>query len=241
MSDSDVVVKQTKSPVEVITEFLGSSVGAKVVMAVTGLGLWGFVLAHMLGNLQVFQGPEALNSYGEFLQHDLLHGAGIWLLRAGLLVLFVAHIAFGLRLAAKNRAARPVSYAKKKLMRTNMASMSMAVTGLIVLGFLVFHILHYTVGTITPGDFTLQDPKGRHDVFEMVWRGFHTPWIIAVYVVGQIVVLSHLTHGTVSLWQSIGWHHPVWSPALKVIGRGLAVLIFAGNLGIVFAVWSWSR
>lgn len=241
MSDSDVVVKQTKSPIEVVAEFLGSSVGAKVVMAVTGLGLWGFVLAHMLGNLQVFQGPEPLNAYGEFLQHELLHGAGVWILRAGLLLITALHIFFGLRLAAKNRAARPVPYAKKKLMRTNMMSMSMALTGLIVLGFIVFHILHYTVGVVVPADFDVHDAKGRHDVFEMVWRGFHTPWIVAVYVIGQIVVLSHLTHGTVSLWQSIGWHHPVWSPALKVIGRALAVAIFAGNLGIVFAVWAWTR
>lgn len=241
MSDSDVVIKKTKSPVEVVAEFLGSSVGAKVVMAVTGLGLWGFVLAHMLGNLQVFQGAEPINAYGEFLQHELLHGAGIWLLRSGLIVLFVVHIAFGLRLAAQNRAARPVAYAKKKTMRTNLASLSMAVTGLIVLAFLVFHILHYTTGSITPADFDVHDSKGRHDVFEMVWRGFHNPAIVAVYLIGQIILLSHLTHGTVSLWQSIGWHHPVWTPALKVIGRGLAVAIFAGNLGIVIAVYSWTR
>ena len=241
MSDSDVVIKRTKSPVEVVGEFVGSSVGAKVIMAVTGLGLWGFVIAHMLGNLQVFQGPEPLNAYGHFLQHELLHGAGVWAMRAGLLTITALHIAFGLRLAAKNRAARPVQYAKKKTMRTNPASLSMAVTGLVVLGFIVFHILHYTVGVVVPVDYALEDAKGRHDVFEMVWRGFHTPWIVAIYVIGQVVVLSHLTHGTVSLWQSLGWHHPVWTPVLRVVGRGLAVLIFAGNLGIVFAVWSWTR
>jgi succinate dehydrogenase / fumarate reductase cytochrome b subunit len=239
MSDSDVVIKKTKTPLQVLVDFLGSSVGAKVVMGVTGLGLWGFVLTHMLGNLQIFQGSEAINAYGHFLQHGLLHGAGVWILRAGLLVLFVSHIAFGMRLAALNRAARPVAYKKKKLMRTNFASMSMAATGLVILAFFVFHILHFTTGNVLSDLFNqheVVDGVRRHDVFKMIVGAFKIPWVVAVYVVGQVVLLSHLTHGTVSLWQSIGWHHPVWTPALKVIGRALAVCIFAGNIGIPLAI-----
>jgi len=239
MSESDVVVRQAKSPLQVTSEFLQSSVGAKVVMGITGLGLWGFVLTHMLGNLQVFQGAEALNAYGHFLQTSL-HGAGVWILRAGLAGLFVLHIFFGIRLAAKNRDARPVAYKAKKSMRTNLASLSMATTGLLILAFVVFHILHFTTGNILPELHSYTetvDGVVRHDVFKMVVGAFKMPLIVAIYVIGQTILLSHLTHGTVSLWQSIGWHHPVWTPALKVVGRGLAVFIFAGNIGIPLAIF----
>ncbi len=238
MSESDVVVRETKSPVEVVVDFLKSSVGAKVVMGLTGLGLWGFVIAHLLGNLQIFQGADAINSYAYGLQ-NLLHGAGVWIVRAGLLGITVVHIGFGLRLAAMNRAARPVAYRVRKNRTTNLSSLTMATSGLLLLAFIVFHLLHFTTGNVLPSLYDVYetaDGVRRHDVFAMVVAAFQIPWVVAVYVIGQIILLSHLTHGTVSLWQSFGWHHPVWSPALKVIGRGLAVLIFAGNIGIPLAI-----
>lgn len=234
MSEGDVVNKGGKSAVEVLALFLKSSVGAKVVMGLTGLVLWGFVLGHMVGNLQVFQGAEPLNAYGEFL-HSLAHGAGLWVVRAVLLVVFVSHIAFGLRLARMNRMARGTEYRVRKNRRTNVASMTMAISGLVILAFFVFHILHFTTGSIQP-EFFHADAKGRHDVFDMVVKGFKTPWIVAVYLVGQTVLLSHLIHGTVSLWQSLGLNHKVWSPALKVIGRALAVFIVGGNVAIPLAI-----
>ncbi|HEY1098009.1 MAG TPA: succinate dehydrogenase, partial [Myxococcota bacterium] len=174
MSDGDVVVRKAPSPFEVVSRFLMSSVGAKVVMGLTGLALWGFVLGHILGNLQIFQGAEPLNAYGAFLK-DLAHGAGIWVIRAGLLAVVVAHIFFGIRLARMNRIARgAVGYRTRKNRRTNLASLTMAVSGLLILAFIVFHLLHFTAGTIQP-EFFHTDAKGRHDVFDMVVQGFKTP------------------------------------------------------------------
>ena len=234
MSDNESVNKGAKGPLEVAMLFLGSSVGAKVVMGLTGIVLWGFVLGHMLGNLQVFQGAEPLNAYGEML-HNLGHGAGLWAVRAVLITVFVTHILFGLRLARMNRVARGTEYRVRKNRRTNLASMTMAISGLVILGFVVFHILHFTTGNVQP-EFFHMDAKGRHDVFDMVVKGFQTPWIVAIYIVGQTVLLSHLIHGTVSLWQSLGIQHAVWTPALKVIGRALAVFIVGGNVAIPLAI-----
>jgi succinate dehydrogenase / fumarate reductase cytochrome b subunit len=235
MSDSERVVSSARSPVEVALMFVNSSVGAKVIMGLTGLALWGFVLGHVVGNLQVFQGREPLNDYGAFL-HGLGHGAAIWVIRAGLLAVVGAHIFFGLKLARQNRMARGSEYRMKKQRRTNLASLTMAVSGLVILAFIVFHILHFTVGVVQP-EFFQNDSKGRHDVFGMVVAGFKTPWITAIYVVGQTLLLSHLVHGTVSLWQSLGVHHLVWSPGLKVIGRALAIFVVAGNIAIPLAIF----
>ena len=234
MSEGERVVRGSKSPLEVLSLFVNSSVGAKVIMGLTGLVLWGFVLGHMVGNLQVFQGREPLNAYGEFL-HTLGHGAGLWAVRAVLIAVVGSHIFFGLKLARMNRQARGSEYRVKKQRSTNIASLTMAVSGLLILGFIVFHLLHFTVGAIQPEFYHLDD-KGRHDVFDMVVKGFKTPWVVAIYVVGQVLLLSHLIHGTVSLWQSLGFHHGVWSPALKVIGRALAILIVGGNLAIPLAI-----
>jgi len=156
--------------------------------------------------------------------------------RAALLAIVLSHIFFGLRLAAMNRAARgPVGYRTKQSLRTNTAAMTMAVSGIVILAFIVFHLFHFTIGGIT--ELPPLDEKGRTDVFLMVFQAFKTPWIVVVYVVGQTLLLSHLTHGTVSLWQSLGLHHPVWTPALRVAGRALGVSIFAGNIGIPLAIF----
>jgi succinate dehydrogenase / fumarate reductase cytochrome b subunit len=234
MSEGERVVRGAKSPIEVTLDFLRSSVGAKVVMALTGLLLWGFVIGHLVGNLQVFQGREPLNAYGELL-HSLGHGAALWVVRAVLLSALVAHIGFGLRLAAANRAARgPVGYRKKKAMRTNVAALTMAASGLLILGFIVFHLLHFTIGGIAE---IPREASGRVDVFGMVVTAFKTPWVVAVYVIGQTFLLSHLLHGTASLWQSMGLQHPVWTPALATVGRALGALIFVGNIGIPLAIF----
>jgi succinate dehydrogenase / fumarate reductase cytochrome b subunit len=235
MSEGERIVRGARSPLEVALDFLRSSVGAKVIMALSGLVLWGFVIGHLVGNLQVFQGAEPINAYGEML-HTLGHGAALWVVRAVLLVVVASHIFFGLRLASANRAARgAVGYRLKKPLRTNAAALTMAVSGVVILGFIVFHLFHFTIGGIVA--LPPPDNKGRVDIFNMVFQAFKTPWIVLVYVVGQTVLLSHLMHGTVSLWQSLGFFHPVWSKGLAIAGRGLAALIFAGNIGIPLAIF----
>ena len=238
MADGERIARGALPASKVLADFVGSSVGAKVLMALTGVVLWGFLIGHLVGNLQVFQGAAAINAYGDFLQNSL-HGAGVWILRAGLLAITVLHVVFGVKLAALNRAARPIEYKMKKDMRTSPMARTMTYTGLVILGFVVFHLLHFTTGTVLPDLYNVHetvDGKVRHDVFQMVVAAFKIPWVVAIYVIGQGVLLSHLTHGTASLWQSIGFSHPVWSPALKVISRATAAIIFAGNIGIPLAI-----
>ena len=234
MSDGERVVRGGLPAPTVIGAFLRSSVGAKVIMALTGIGLWGFVIAHLVGNLQVFQGPEAINHYGVWLR-EIGHGTFVWIMRAGLVVIFVLHIFFGIRLAAKNRGARPVGYRKQKLLASNVAATSMAVTGSMILLFLVFHLAHTTWGLVLPEYFTetkLEDGTAAHDIYSMMGRGFQQPWLVVVYLMGQIILLSHLIHGTASLWQSLGIHHSVWTPVLSVGGRAIAAVIVVLNISM---------
>ena len=235
MSEGERIVRGALPASRVLGEFAGSSVGAKVVMALTGIVLWGFLIGHLVGNLQVFQAPDAINSYAVFL-HTLGHGAALWAVRAVLLGCLFLHIAMGLRLAAKNRAARPVQYAKKKRLRTTPAALWMAASGVLLFAFLVFHLNHFTTGLFDPASFGLRDAEGRQDVYKMVWIAFKNPIIVVVYLVSQLVVVSHLLHGTASIWQSIGVNHPVWTPVLSGVGRSIAVLILLGNLAIPLVI-----
>ncbi|MCC7074238.1 MAG: succinate dehydrogenase cytochrome b subunit [Deltaproteobacteria bacterium] len=208
-----------------------SSVGAKVIMALTGVVLWLFLIGHLVGNLQIFQVPDAINSYAVFL-HTLGHGAALWAVRASLLACLFAHVGMGLRLAALNRAARPVAYAKTRRLRTSPAALWMAASGVLLFVFLVFHLNHFTTGMFDPASFGLKDAEGRQDVYRMVRIAFSNPGLVVVYVVAQLFVFSHLLHGTASVWQSIGVNHPVWTPVLSGMGRSLALLIFLGNIAI---------
>src|SRR5688572_33446982 len=137
MAEGERVVRGALPVHVVVLSFLRSSVGAKVIMAVTGLGLWTFVIAHLAGNLQIFdRSGEMINAYGVFLR-ETGHGTVLWILRGLLLLAFVAHIFFGIRLAMLNRAARgPVNYERKQRMRTSPWALVMAPTGLLVLVFL---------------------------------------------------------------------------------------------------------
>ena len=242
MSDGESIKKEPLPSSRLVLDFLQSSVGAKVIMAITGLALWAFVIVHLIGNLQIFQGADAINHYGVFLR-ELGHGTLVWIARAGLVLAFVFHIAFGLRLAAKNRAARPVAYRQKKRMRTSAAAMSMAVTGLLVLAFIFFHLSHTTWGLVLPEYFvttpktTFENGTPAHDIYFMMVKGFSHPWVVVIYVAGQLILFSHLFHGTASLWQSLGWHHPTWSPALGLFSRAIAAVIVLMNISMPIALY----
>lgn len=148
-----------------------SSLGKKYVMAVTGLLLIGFVLGHMAGNLLIFAGPDALNSYAHALQSK---GPLLWVVRAGLLAVFVVHLAVALRLVAENRAARPTRYAYEQTLEASWASRNMFLTGLVLLAFIVYHLAHFTLGVVKPADVQrvagklepLDPPKNYHDLAE---------------------------------------------------------------------------
>jgi succinate dehydrogenase / fumarate reductase cytochrome b subunit len=225
-----------------------SSLGSKFLMALTGLGLTVFVIAHMLGNLQVFLGREALNSYAENLKHM---SALLWMARAGLLTIFVLHIVYGVKLYLANRAARPVLYHFKKYREATLASRTMLWTGLVTLAFVLFHLAHYTFGAVQTAPvrdaqgnvvyksyLELEDPHDpkRQDVYGMTVYGFRHPLVSLLYIVAMALLAFHLSHGFQSLFQSLGLNHPRWMPLLQGASLVVAVVIFVGNTSMPLAV-----
>lgn len=205
--------------------YLRSSIGAKHVMAVTGLLLFAFAIVHMVGHLQMFGGPDMYNKYAHFLQ-SLWEVK--WPVRAGLLLLLVVHMVTAIGLVAKNRAARPVGYTKYRAAVTSPMARTMAWTGLAIFAFLAFHILHFTIGMVQPGSFHHLDPQGRYDAYGMFVAGFQNVGIYAVYAVGMLLLASHLGHGAASWLQSLGWRHPRY-PTDR-LGKPLAVFLALGYL-----------
>jgi succinate dehydrogenase / fumarate reductase, cytochrome b subunit len=207
---------------------LNSSIGLKAVMAVTGVILVGFLIGHFAGNSLVFLGPEALNGYSA-----ALHGMGelLWIARIVLLVSVGLHIAAALRLATKNTAARPERYRVKRDVATNYAARTMLWSGPILLGFIVFHLAHLTLG-VAPGDYE----HSATDVYSNVVRGFGIPWVSGLYIVSMLALGNHLYHGVWSMFQSLGINHPAYNSRLMKIALGITLLVTLGNISIPVAV-----
>jgi succinate dehydrogenase / fumarate reductase cytochrome b subunit len=208
-----------------LARYLRSSIGAKHVMAVTGLLLFLFAIGHMIGHLQMFGGQDMYNTYAHFLQ-ELWEVK--WPVRVGLFALLLVHIVVALSLVARNRAARPVGYAMYRPVRASIAGRTMIWTGLAVFAFLAFHILHFTAGMVGSEYFHLVDPKQRYDAYTMFVRGFQSPAIYGVYLAGIALLASHLGHGAASWLQSLGLRHPKY-PTDR-LGPALAVFLFAGYM-----------
>jgi succinate dehydrogenase / fumarate reductase, cytochrome b subunit len=210
---------------------LRSSIGSKAVVAVTGLGLMLFVIGHMLGNLQVFLGRDALNSYAQGLK-DM--PAVLWTVRLGLLLFFVTHVVLALKLYRDNRAARPEGYVYgRRYAATNPAARTMFWTGLAVLFFLIYHLLHFTFGTIQGATFAgnLRDPLlDRPDVYAMVVLGFQNPLVVLSYVLANLCLGVHLYHAGSSIFQTLGMNHPKYNPAYRRVGPIVALVVTAGNV-----------
>jgi succinate dehydrogenase / fumarate reductase, cytochrome b subunit len=216
-----------------VARFLKSSIGAKYVMAVSGVILVGFVIGHMVGNLLVFRGPEALNNYAHFLKSL---GGALWLARGILLVSVLAHIWSGLRLARLNVQARPTRYRVHKNLHTNWFARSMALSGLTLLAFIVYHLLHFTLGLTNPEHYASQDPLGHHDVYHMVISGFSIPAISGVYIIAMALLGMHLSHGASSFFQSLGLNHPKYNGLFQKVGPALGLILFIGNASMPVAV-----
>ena len=206
-----------------------TSVGKKAVMAVTGTILFLFVLVHLLGNLQVFMGAERLDAYSRFLR---IEPALLWVIRLVLLATALLHVFTGFLLWLENRAARPVGYAHQQTVTATLASRTMIYSGLIVMGFIIYHLLHLTLGVVGPAGYQFE--HGR--VFQNVVNGFRDPFISGLYILGQLLLYFHLSHGLQSLFQTLGWNHPKYEPTVKRTGMVLAFLIAAGNICIPLAV-----
>jgi len=202
-----------------------SSIGAKHLMAVTGLLLLLFTIIHMVGHLQMFGGQDMYNTYAAFLQ-NLWEVK--WPARAGLIGLLSVHMVTAIGLVAKNKAARPVAYAVYKPVVSTGASRAMAFTGLALFAFIAFHILHFTLGMVQPESYHLLDPKQRHDAFTMFVKGFQNPAIFGVYAAGMVLLAMHLGHGAASWFQSLGLRHEKYP--VDQVGRALTVILFVGYM-----------
>lgn len=219
--------------------YLGSAItsshGLKLVMAVTGLLLLGFVIAHVLGNLQVFLGYEGINAYGAMLKGS----AGVlWTARIGLLAAVALHLWAGVRLSRINHAARPQGYVKRRWRTANGSSRYMLVSGFIILAFIVFHLLHFTVGTVFPEEFALRDPMMRHDVFRMMLLGFSRLWIVLFYVVAMVLLFFHLAHGIWSATHSLGFAGKRWTPVVLKLSFAFALLLAMAYSSIPLGIFA---
>jgi len=210
-----------------------SLVSAKTVMAITGLGLLGFVTTHMLGNLQIYLGQEALNSYAKFLKSMPLL---LWSARAGLIVVFGLHLAMAIYLKRKNRQARPRGYAYEDAIETTLASRTMLTSGLVIFAFVVYHLLHFTLGVTDPATHQLIDDVGRHDVYSMVVLSFQNHYVSLAYVVAMLFLGLHLSHATSSMLQTLGLNSDSWRGRLHKIGLVVAAALMFGNISIPVCV-----
>jgi succinate dehydrogenase / fumarate reductase cytochrome b subunit len=203
-----------------------TTVGKKAIMAISGLMLVGFIVMHMLGNLNVYLGPQAMWDYAKGLRQ--IPGL-LWVARLGLLGAIGAHIWSAYQLTQLNESARPVAYERTKSQTTTFAARTMYMSGLIMLCYIVFHIGHLTLG-IAPHEFK------PYNVYNNFVYGFQIWWISLFYIVGNCAVGIHLYHGFWSLFQSLGVNHPRYNHYRKLAATGLAFVVTAVNLSFPISV-----
>ena len=219
-------------------KLLSSSLGKKYIMAFTGLVLVLFVLGHMVGNLQVFLPPEYINVYAKKLQEL---GPVLWLIRLFLLGCVVAHIVTAIQLVIANNKARPNDYKVEQTVQASYASRTMALSGSIVLFFIVFHLMHFTIKTgafskYNELQYKLENGVQVLDVHAMMIQGFSNPVISIFYVIAVGLLSFHLSHGVTSMFQSLGLRNRVWRPRLNNIAKAYGVIIFLGFAAIPVGV-----
>ncbi|MGA8109284.1 MAG: succinate dehydrogenase cytochrome b subunit [Acidobacteriaceae bacterium] len=214
--------------------FWQSTNGKKAVMAVTGVILFLFVIGHLLGNLQVFDGPARINAYGHFLKNL---GELLWIVRGVLILCVVLHIVATVQLWNRNRQARPVGYAVKKSVASNYADRTMYWSGPIILAFVILHILEFTAGNLHP-----QSTFADGDIYSNIVSGFRVWYISAWYIFSMILLGFHLRHGLWSMFQSLGLNHPRHTPVLQRAAFWIALLIVLGYISIPISVLAgWVR
>jgi succinate dehydrogenase cytochrome b subunit len=225
-----------------LTAFWHTMIGKKVVMAVTGVVLIGFVLAHMFGNLKIFVGPDQINAYSRFLREvgmpELGYGQLLWIVRIVLLVCVTLHVTAAVQLTRMSRAARPIAYAAKTNIETSWAARTMRWGGVLLVVFIIFHLLHLTGGVVgfAPGQF-------KHlAVFQNVVAAFEV-WPIALfYIVAMGVLCFHLSHGIWSMLQTLGWNTARNEATLRILSRFIAIAVFIGFALVPIAVMTgWLR
>jgi len=209
-----------------IARFYDSTIGKKAIMAVTGVVLFGFLILHMLGNLQIFLGREVMNHYAE-----TLHGnpALLWFARSLLLVSVLLHTWAAIQLTAVKAAARPIAYKKSGNVQGTTGSRTMMLSGPVIAIFVIGHLLHFTTGTIHPNFVALH-------AYENVVNGFSNPIAAGLYIVAMILVGFHLGHGIWSMFQSMGFSHPRYTPMIKKFAAVFSWIVVAGFIAVPISV-----
>jgi succinate dehydrogenase / fumarate reductase cytochrome b subunit len=222
MSSTAIGFRDTRA-----ARFWNATNGKKAVMAITGIVLFGFVIVHMLGNLQIFSGREAFNRYAELLR---VEPALLWAARLVLLVSVLVHIWASFRLMQLNKLmARPVGYVKKKNSGSSYASRTMYWSGPIIAAFVIYHLMQFTWGV----GGTDYDPK---DAYGNVVRGFRVAPIAIAYIIAMGLLLLHLYHGAWSMFQTLGFNHPRYTPLLKRFAQVVSIALFVGFSAIPFSI-----
>ena len=204
--------------------FFKSSIGKKMVMAVSGICLFGFIVGHLIGNLGVFLGQDSFNAYAHFLKTT---PAILWPTRIGLIILVVLHIVSAFQLRAINQKARKDSYVANSTVQASAASLYMLEGGIILLIFIIVHLLHFTVGVLLPENFSYTDSLGRHDVYKMLILGFQNGFYSVGYIIAMLCLGLHLSHGIQSFFQTLGFFHERYTECIKklscFLGWGIAL------------------
>ena len=224
----------------IIDRIWNSSLGKKYLMALTGAGMFAFLIAHLLGNLQVFGPPELMNGYAHFLKSKpgLLWGA-----RLGLLACVALHVVSAVTLAQLNANARPEAYATKGAYGASTASQYMLPTGLVIAAFIVYHLAHFTVllpGVNGVGDFskltTTLHGETVPDVYAMLVLGLQVPWVAVFYLIAQALLFVHLNHGLSAMFQSFGLRDHVWWPRIRCFAQLASAALLVGYCVIPVAI-----
>ena len=206
--------------------FYSTSIGKKTVMSVTGFILFAFVVVHMIGNLQVYAGPEKLNAYAAFLKKT---PALLWTTRLILFFAVVLHAITALQLKVQNWRARPIGYRSWKPIESGYASRNMLFVGSALALFVIYHVLHFTTGT-------LHSSFNPEDVFTNVVSGFSSWPVTAVYVGAMLLLSLHLYHGVWSMFQSVGLSHPKYDPWRRLFATGITLVLVIGNISMPLSV-----
>lgn len=220
-----------------LSSLFQSSIGKKFLMALTGLVLFGFVTGHLVGNLQIFLPPQKINAYGHMLESL---GAGLWLIRLFLLACLTIHVWVAIQLTRENLAARPTAYGVDHTNRATLASRVMARTGLVVLAFLIYHLLDFTLRVQHPEwsgrTFAMADGTLVRDVHTMIVQGFSRPGIAFFYILAVGLLSYHLAHGIVSLVQTLGLKNERWTRGLELFAMAYCWGYFLLNAAIPLAI-----
>ncbi len=219
--------------------YLKSSILSKWVMAISGVFLVLFIIVHALGNMQIFLGRDTFNTYAHFLQSL---GELLWVIRGFLILMLVLHIITSIRLKFLNLSAKPVKYQVKKYLKAKLTSRTMIWTGILIFAFLVYHLMHFTMGQIYNQYYGFEDKfyksfYPRHDAWYMVTASFHELVIVIPYVVGVILLGFHLNHATQSMFQTAGMNHPKYFGFVQGFSVTLAWIVTLLYLSIPIGIW----